>query len=232
MSKPVNKEDFRSWNEMMARKYDPDAFHHHPSRLVRWVEGKRVKTVLEQLRAQPGERVLEIGCGAGNVLEKIGLARPFGIDLSEQLLKKASKKTGGAVYLALAYGEKLCFKDAAFEKVFCTEVLEHVLEPGLVICEAHRVLTVSGRAIFSVPNEDVINKIKSLLIRLRLFGFIFRKPRSDYQVPRKMEDEWHIHIFNLDKLITLLPPSLKIEKVLAIPGRWLPLHYVISCVKR
>jgi len=215
----------------MAQKYDPDAFHHHPSCLVRWVERKRVKAVLSCLQARPKEKVLEIGCGAGNVLEKIVGTDLFGIDLSFSLLQKAAKKTAGRAALVLSYGERLCFKNGIFHKLYCTEVLEHVLDPELVIRDAERVLAVSGRAIFSVPNEQVINNVKTILTRLGLFKFIFRKPRGAYQVPQKMEDEWHIHTFNLNKLIALLPRTFTIEKVLAIPGHWLPLHYVISCVK-
>lgn len=42
----MDKASFRRWNETMARKYDPEMFHRHPNRLVRWIEARRERTAL------------------------------------------------------------------------------------------------------------------------------------------------------------------------------------------
>ena len=71
MSTRVKPEKFREWNEKMVKKYDPDAFHHHPNPAVRFIEAKRVNTILKLIDIRyKGGRLLEVGCGAGNILEK------------------------------------------------------------------------------------------------------------------------------------------------------------------
>ena len=37
-SERIKPEEFREWNEKMLEKYDPDAFHHHSSAFVRFIE--------------------------------------------------------------------------------------------------------------------------------------------------------------------------------------------------
>ena len=43
------------------------------------------------------------------------------------------------------------FDNAQFDTVFCSQVLEHVAEPGVFLAEAARVLRPGGRLIMSVP---------------------------------------------------------------------------------
>ena len=91
----VQPEEFKAWNERMVHKYDPDAFHHHPNPFVRFVERKRVRVIFDLLKIQPGDRVLEVGCGAGNVMEQANEGEVFGTDISETILLKAKKKAEG-----------------------------------------------------------------------------------------------------------------------------------------
>jgi len=69
--------EFKSWNDAMVEKYDVEQFHDHPSPLIRYIERKRVRRILALLAACPEDRVLEIGCGAGNILAQSGLPAYF-----------------------------------------------------------------------------------------------------------------------------------------------------------
>jgi SAM-dependent methyltransferase len=51
----------------------------------------------------------------------------------------------------IAKGQQLPFGDASFDLVFCTQVLEYVAEPQLVVNEIHRTLKDGGFLLLSVP---------------------------------------------------------------------------------
>ncbi len=160
--------DFKAWNEEMVKKYDPDKYHHHPNSLVRYIEAKRVRWIIYYLGLNKEDSLLEAGCGAGNILEGINCKKIFGIDLSPYLLAKAKQKNIPHLQLVNANVEILPFQDKSLGKIICSEVLEHVLNPKNVIKEIHRVLRHEGKAIISIPNEGLINFIKSILIKLRI----------------------------------------------------------------
>ena len=51
----------------------------------------------------------------------------------------------------LADAGNLPFKDSSFSSVLCTELLEHILRPGKVVSEIHRILRPGGILIVTVP---------------------------------------------------------------------------------
>jgi len=51
----------------------------------------------------------------------------------------------------LADAGNLPFKDSSLSSVLCTELLEHVLEPGKVVSEIHRILTPGGLLVLTAP---------------------------------------------------------------------------------
>jgi SAM-dependent methyltransferase len=52
----------------------------------------------------------------------------------------------------LGRAEQLPFANQQFDLVFCTQVLEYVPDPGVVIAEIHRVLKPQGYLLLSVPS--------------------------------------------------------------------------------
>ncbi len=228
----IKPEEFRTWNDQMAKKYDPDAFHHHSNPLIRFIEFKRVKVVLNLIAEDRKlERVLEIGCGAGNILERLPLTNLHGIDLSAFLLHKAKEKLKENVLLLQCDAQKLPYKDQTFTQVICSEVLEHLLDPSVALDEMGRVLKRQGVAIVSVPNESAINRIKSILIRLGIFKWLFQRKGVYSDMPEKMEDEWHLHTFTLKEWLDLFRRHFRVTRVRKIPFRWIPLRYVVRLEK-
>ena len=55
----------------------------------------------------------------------------------------------------LSRAEQLPFRDAGFDLVFCTQVLQYVYEPSKVIVEMHRVLKPGGCLFLSVPGAQI-----------------------------------------------------------------------------
>lgn len=174
----------------MARLYDPDSFITKTSFLIRFVEHLRMKQTRRALNAGPTKDTLDLGCGAGNLLEYLEGGRLVGADLSDTMLAQARKRLGKRpeVELVKASAEALPFPDGIFGRVVCSEVLEHVLDPEKVVAEIRRVCRVGARVVFTVPNEGLINWTKRGIIALGLKRAIAGK----YPMADDMLDAWHL----------------------------------------
>lgn len=206
----------------MVRRFDPDAYHTRSALLIRAIEQMRVRAIHRLLDATPSSRVLEVGVGGGNVLEGIS-GMQFGIDLSPFILGKARARLGGCANLVRSDAMALPFRDGAFDRVYCSEVLEHVLDPESVIREMHRVLAPGGVAVISVPNEALINRIKRFVFASPLGS---RLVSGEYKVSEAMDEEWHLHAFGRARLEQALAGRFGIEKLVAVPSRLVPLRLV------
>ncbi len=215
------EEEFFRWNEDMARKYNPDAYHESSNAVVRWIERSRVRRILSFLDSAPSSRVLEVGVGAGNILAQVPAGERVGIDISPTLLAIAKKRLPEArLYEGNAERFPSDLRAERFDRVFCSEVLEHVQHPGLVVKEMAAVLRPDGVAVISVPNEKFINALKGWLLKLRVFKLLFPK------LSVKMDDEWHLHTFDRALLKQTIGDALTIERIEAVPYSWLPIRLV------
>jgi ubiquinone/menaquinone biosynthesis C-methylase UbiE len=221
--------EFKSWNDAMVEKYDVEQFHDHPSPLIRFIERKRVRRILALLGTCPGDRVLEIGCGAANILAQIPSSRRCGIDLAESLLAKAARRMSKDGSLVQGDAERLPFPDQSWERVYCSEVLEHIPSPSAALAEMRRIVRDGGVAVVSVPNERLINTLKAMLRASGLYRVLLGVRSGDYQMPERMDDEWHLHVFDLAGLLAMIPPGLRVTRIEGIPFRWLPLRYIVRC---
>jgi ubiquinone/menaquinone biosynthesis C-methylase UbiE len=227
MMPKIKPEDFKAWNERMVQKYDPDAFHHHPNPFVRFIERKRVKAIFDLSKIRKEDRVLEVGCGAGNVMDRSRSGQIFGTDISETILLKAKQNLKKTACLFRGDAQNLPCKRKVFTHVICSEVLEHLLDPAMAIREMKRVVTDRGIVVISIPNETWINRIKRLLIRLGVFHWLLNR-NSNYKVmPERMEDEWHLHAYPMREWVNLFENYFRVTRLIRVPFRWLPLRYVI-----
>jgi len=222
--------EFEQWNDRLARKFNPDDFHRKSSGLVGFVNRMRVRSVLKLLDANDGHRVLEIGCGAGNVLAQVPSRERSGVDLSDFLLEIARRNCGPGVNLVKGNAERLPFNDEAFDRVYCTEVIEHVQDPEKVVEELARVLRPGGRAVVSLPNDRTIGFAKKVLRKVGLFGTLLgSRGKGAYEPPD--ENEWHISSMTLRNLRAIMGPRFREHRVAYIPTRLFPIQYVLAFTK-
>lgn len=105
-----------------------------------------------------GQRLLEVGCGAGIDLVHFarGGAIVSGIDLAEtsiELARRNFAQQGLAAELQVMNGEALAFDDDSFDVVYAHGVLQYTADAQKMVKELHRVLRPGGNAILMVYNK-------------------------------------------------------------------------------
>ena len=211
--------DLIAWNEAMVERYDIERYYEHSHGIVRWLERKRLAVLHTLAATKPGDDVLEVGCGAGHVLGQFQNVNRYGIDLSEGMLARIRRRLGDTVELTRGSAMDLPFASNSFDVVLCTEVLEHVPDPAVVVAELARVTKPNGRVIVSIPNEVNIDRAKRMLRRTPILRTLLRTLASE-------GNEWHLHEFDLPMLRRITAGSAEIRRLVGIPGRLLPLRWV------
>ena len=99
----------------------------------------------------PNGRVLDVGCGVGQVVGALARERvdAYGVDVSEPNIARAKQFSTNC---QLYDGRRLPFPDEHFECVGALNVLEHVDEPEAFLKELARVTAIGGRVVVSSPN--------------------------------------------------------------------------------
>ncbi|RYY56138.1 MAG: methyltransferase domain-containing protein [Chitinophagaceae bacterium] len=101
--------------------------------------------------------VLDVGCGNGVISRSLG-ARGFnvrGVDISEKTIARANElNTLPNVRFEVVSAEKLVADGQKYHAVICSEVLEHLHEPGKLLQVIHESIHDNGIVIVTVPNGN------------------------------------------------------------------------------
>lgn len=118
----------------------------------------RVDPFLKMLQPCQGDRVIDLGCGLGyftNMIASRG-ATCVGMDLDGECIDYCSKYMMGIYHLGDI--TDIPYPDNSFNKVLCTEVLEHVEHNEKVLEEIKRVIEPGGILVVSVPCSEGVYK--------------------------------------------------------------------------
>jgi SAM-dependent methyltransferase len=157
--------------------------------LAGWDAGFYAKYANTLQPTRPGERVLDVGCGVGQVVGRLRQAGfdAYGVDVSEPNIVLARQVCPDCqVY----DGRSLPFPDGHFASAGALNVLEHVEEPEAFIRELVRVVEPGGRVVLSSPNffrvlgfRDYHPQMRGLLQKWRNGQRLMQKQRQMRQEP-------------------------------------------------
>ena len=127
----------------------------------RWWDAGVTAFLQDALLPQAGERVLDVGCGAGTAELILSALQPggvhfVGVDLARTRLhdaRRAMREQGVAAELATADAQRLPFAPASFDAAFAVAVLQHVPQPRAVVGGLRRVLRPGGRLVLAEPDN-------------------------------------------------------------------------------
>lgn len=161
--------------------------------LQRFWHTRKLAHVLKHIDSP--EKVLDVGCASGWFLYQIKKKHPHakchGIDIYKEGIIYG-KKRYPSLYLKVADAHVLPFKDATFDCVVCTEVLEHVEKPKETVLEIKRVLKPGGVVVIELDSGSVLFSI---------VWYLWKKTRG------RVWNDSHLHSFTIEKLERLLIKS-------------------------
>ncbi len=135
-----------------------------PQEMVEPAVPERLRWMTGMLNPQPGERIVDLGCGTGDALAMIAEQLPadlVGVDSSAAALRVAActlaELPGGSRLLVQAdLSASIPLADASVDRALCHNVLEFLADPDAFIEEAHRVLRPGGRFVLSHCDFDTL----------------------------------------------------------------------------
>lgn len=121
--------------------------------------------ILELLAPKKGERILDLGCGTGDLASKLSLLDVdiIGVDQSRNMIDQASAKYPSLKFyvkdiLALGYKNE-------FDAVFSNAVLHWVKSPQQALAEIYESLKPGGRFVAEFGGEGNVQKIADQIIK-------------------------------------------------------------------
>lgn len=123
----------------------------------RIADRKRVDFISRVVQGLPPQaRVLDVGCGNGVISRHLGRLgfNVLGIDVSEKTIETARSLTKNLpnVQFMKKSAEELVASGEKYEVVICSEVLEHLHNPGSLLNVLYQSLADNGKLIVTVPN--------------------------------------------------------------------------------
>jgi ubiquinone/menaquinone biosynthesis C-methylase UbiE len=192
---------------------------------TRW-KRNRVRNVLRLARPQPGDMVLDLGCGIGTFTFESALkgAWACGTDFSVTALaaarRIASEKNLPFGGLAAADVARLPFKKESFTLIICADLVEHLYEETYrqMLSECRRILAPGGRLAIYTPSpthlferlqRQGILKQDESHIGLKTMPYLLQTLREGgFSIPRHYFRPTHLPLYRWMESLAMPIPGL------------------------
>jgi len=124
---------------------------HRYATVNRW-DPSHLKRIDRLLPLQPGQRVLEVGCGQGHLTGRLA---ERGVDVVGIDANPNAPVVSGSDRVLCMNAENLDFADSEFDAIVSVHAIEHIPPLEEAAAEMARVLKPGGRALFIYPAEPI-----------------------------------------------------------------------------
>jgi len=118
----------------------------------RW-DSSHLDKIDRLLDLEPGDRVLEVGCGAGHLVKRLA---ERGIDIVGIDVNPNAAEIAGTDRVIEMAAESLDFPDDEFDAIVSVHAIEHIPELEAAVVEMARVLKPGGSALYIYPAEPIM----------------------------------------------------------------------------
>ena len=155
----------------------------------------RVRRALarEALACEPGDEVLDVGCGPGfyvvDILDIVGEdGAVIGVDTSAAMLAIAGRKAGDRPNVRLLEGEatKLPVGDASVDRAISVQVFEYLSDVDAALAEMMRVVRPGGRVVIWDIDWSTLSWHSSDAERMRRMTGAWDRHLADPVLPRTL----------------------------------------------
>ncbi|NLX14771.1 MAG: glycosyltransferase [Phycisphaerales bacterium] len=156
----------------------------------------------------PGSRVLDLGCGTGDLLEALGPSRGVGVDCSGKMIDLAQRRHPNLTF-AVGYGESLGeadVPDGPYDYITLVNVIGEMSDIGTTLRQLHRYCSAHTRIII-VQYNYLWEPICRLAARL---GLKLDNPTPNWLTPAAMEGLLHISGYEVVRKGRTMPLPIRI----------------------
>jgi SAM-dependent methyltransferase len=226
MAAPGNSADVEALNDRLAREHPIDDYYARSPLPIRVIEQRRLALIRRMVGDASGLDLAEVGSGGGHVLRMFPRARITAIDVSDVFLETARKNLlGYDARFVKGEVDKLDLPRESFDRIICTEVLEHTVDPNAILATLARLLRPTGVAVITVPNDPLILRLKGY-VRMTPIGFALRNKLN------WGGDVYHIHRWTPDEFESLLSKHFRVEERASAPVDQVPIRVCFRCTPK
>ncbi len=190
---------------------------------------RRAKLLVEEMKLKPTDKILDVGCGDGFYLFLLTKLVKFknkliGIDLQLESIE-AAKRLVPHKSIQYIVGDitKYPFKKESFDKIICSEVIEHFDSDLIGLKAMNRLLKKGGNLFITVPNLcypffwDPINWILQHFFGTHIKSGLWA-------------GIWNMHdrLYTVDRIINVVKNAgFNVEKVQGLTHYCLPFNHTL-----